>query len=275
MTPQIARLVLAASIACAQPQPSFEVASVKPSNSADRRPLFNMFNIASGGQFTASNVTVRSLIRLAYNTKDFQISGGPTWVASDLFDIAAKPPGATTSDQFAAMLQSLLADRFHMAIRRETKEMPVYALVVAKNGPKFKDAQESDPDIPQLKGRTDLPGGGGRRRVNIIRRGRLTTQGANMPGLAAQLANVVGRTVVDRTGLTGIYDLMLEWAPDENQVANFQAIGVPEGFGAPAPDWQGPTLFTALEEQLGLKLESQKGPVEMFTIERAERPSEN
>jgi uncharacterized protein (TIGR03435 family) len=96
-----------------------------------------------------------------------------------------------------------------------------------------------------------------------------------MPGLAAQLANVVGRTVVDRTGLTGIYDLMLEWAPDENQVANFQAIGVPEGFGAPAPEWQGPTLFTALEEQLGLKLESQKGPVEMFTIERAERPSAN
>jgi len=173
------------------------------------------------------------------------------------------------------MLQSLLAERFQLVLRRDTKEMPVYALVVAKNGPKFKDAHESDPNIPELSGRTDLPAGGPRPRVTFIRRGRLTIQGGNMPGLAAQLSNFLGRTVIDKTGLTGSYDLKLEWVPDENQVAAFQAIGVPEGAGAPPPDWHGPTLFTALEEQLGLKLDSQKGPVEMFAIERVERPSEN
>lgn len=255
--------------------PKFEAASIKPSNSADRRPLFNMFNIQSGGQFTAANVTVSRLIQLAYGIKDFQISGGPGWIGSDLFDIAAKPEGPTKPEQFQLMLQSLLAERFRLAIRHETREMPVYALVVAKNGPKFKDAHESDPNIDELKGRTDLPVGGGRVRVNIIRRGRLIAQGSNMTGLAGQLSNFLGRPVTDKTGLTGTYDLKLEWAPDDNQVANFQAIGIPEGFGAPPPDWPGPTLFTALEEQLGLKLDSQKGRAEVFVIERAEKPSEN
>jgi bla regulator protein BlaR1 len=269
-------LASAGAHAQSQSQPKFEVTSVRPSNSADRRPFFNMFNVPSGGQFTASNVTVRSLVRNAYNIKDFQIAGGPSWTGSDLYDISAKPEGPTRPDQFGLMLQSLLADRFGLVVRRETKEMPVYALVVDKSGPKFKDAHESDPVIPQLQGRTDLPNVEGRRAgVSIIRRGRLTTQMTNMAGLAANLANIVGRTVIDKTGLTGMYDLTVEWSPDENQVANFQSIGVPEGFGAPAPDWQGPTLFTALEEQLGLKLESQKAPVEMFQIERIERPTEN
>ncbi|HXP84817.1 MAG TPA: TIGR03435 family protein [Bryobacteraceae bacterium] len=267
----IAAFLLASALAYSQPQPKFEVASVKPSNSADRRPLVNVFNGS-----TWSNVTVKLLILQAYNIKDFQISGGPGWSDSDLFDVTVKPEGPMKPDQFALILQSLLADRFHLVIRRETREMPVYALVVAKNGPKIKAANKSDPVIPQLKDRKDLPSGGARRPgVSIIRRGRLTNYMTNMSALAANLANVLGRPVVDKTGLTGMYDLMLEWTPDENQVANFQAIGVPEGFGAPPPDWQGPTLFTALEEQLGLKLESEKGPVEMFQIERIERPSEN
>lgn len=93
--------------------------------------------------------------------------------------------------------------------------------------------------------------------------------------LTSELSNFLGRTVVDKTGLTGTYDLKLEWQPDENQVAMFQALGVPEGFGAPAPDPLGPSLFAALEEQLGLRLDSQRGPVETFVIERIERPSEN
>jgi bla regulator protein blaR1 len=96
-----------------------------------------------------------------------------------------------------------------------------------------------------------------------------------MTRLASELSDFLGRTIEDKTGLTGTYDLKLEWVPDENQVAMFQAIGVLEGFGVPPPDWPGPTLFTALEEQLGLRLDSQKGPVEMFAIEGIERPSEN
>ena len=96
-----------------------------------------------------------------------------------------------------------------------------------------------------------------------------------MPSLSAQLSEILGRPVQDKTGLTGTYDLKLEWAPDEYQVAMFQSMGVPEGFGAPAADWKGPSLFAALEEQLGLKLDAQKGPVEMFVIDRIMRPSGN
>ena len=112
-------------------------------------------------------------------------------------------------------------------------------------------------------------------RVNIIRRGRLTTQGSDMTTLASQLSRFLGLTVVDKTGLKGSYGLKLEWAPDKIQVANFQDLGVPEGAGAPLADWPGPTLFTALEEQLGLKLDSQKGSVEVLVAERVEKPSEN
>jgi uncharacterized protein (TIGR03435 family) len=252
----------------------FEAASVKPSSSADKRLLYNMSNVVAGGQFTVSNVTVKRLIQDAYRIKQFQISGGPGWVGSELFDIAAKPDGPVSLEQFQNMLQSLLAERFQLAIKSDTKEMPVYALVVAKNGPKFKAAHESDPNIVDLNGRP-LPQGTGRARITIIRRGRLTTQGTDMASLADSLANFLGRTVLDKTGLTGIYDLKLEWKPDENQVAMFGAMGVPEGFGAPPPDWDGPSLFTALDEQLGLKLDSQKGPVDIFTIEHIERPSAN
>jgi uncharacterized protein (TIGR03435 family) len=269
---RIAGFLLAATVSYAQTQSSFEVASIKPSNSADRRPLIRN---EPGGRFTAANVTAKRLIKWAYNIKDFQISGGPGWMGSDLFDIAAKPEGSAKPVQIPRMVQSLLADRFQLVTRRETKEMPVYTLVVAKNGPKFKDASDSDPNIIDLGNRPDLAGRGARPRFTIIRRGRLTAQGATMAGLAFDLSDFLGRAVVDKTGLAGTYDLKLEWVPDEYQVAMFSAMGVPEGFGAPPPDWQGPSLFTALEEQLGLKLDSQKGPVEIFVIERIEKPTEN
>jgi bla regulator protein blaR1 len=258
MKVRIAGFLLAASIAGAQAQPKFEVASIKPSNSADRRRLFD---VQPGGRITVANFTVKRLIQQAYGIKDFQISGGPGWMGADPFDISTKPEIATTNfDQIKLMLQSLLAERFQLVVRRDTKEVPVYTLVVDKNGPKFKEATEADPNKP---------------RVTIIRRGRLTAQGTDMRIFAGVLSGFLGRVVVDKTGLTGSYDVKLEWVPDENQVAMFQTMGVPEGFGAPAPDWHGPSLFAALPEQLGLKLESQKGPVEIFTIERIERPSEN
>jgi uncharacterized protein (TIGR03435 family) len=172
------------------------------------------------------------------------------------------------------MIQSLLAERFKLVVRRETKEMPMYALAVAKSGPKFKGVKESDPNIADPGGRSDLPPGV-RPRFMIVRRGRFTGQGIDMETLAWRLTGFLGRTVLDKTGLKAQYDLKLEWVPDENQIAMFQAMGVAEGNGAPPPDWQGPSLFTALEEQLGLKLDSQKGPVEMFVIEHVEKPSDN
>jgi uncharacterized protein (TIGR03435 family) len=273
MKVRIAGFLLAASIAGAQTQPKFEVASIKPSNSADRR---KMFDIQPGGRVTVANFTVKRLIQQAYGIKDFQISGGPGWTGTDPFDISAKPEIATTNyDQIKLMLQSLLAERFQLVVRRDTKEVPVYALVVDKSGSKFKEATESDPNVVDLSQRPDLARAGGRPRFTIIRRGRLTAQGTDMRSFADVLSNFLGRVVVDKTTLIGSYDVKLEWVPDENQVAMFQTMGVPEGFGAPAPDWHGPSLFAALPEQLGLKLESQKGPVEIFTIERIERPSGN
>jgi uncharacterized protein (TIGR03435 family) len=247
------------------------VASVKPSNSEDRRPLFR----STPGQYTAANVTVKMLIRAAYGIKLFQISGGPGWMDSDLFDIAAKTDPSVDMNQTRLMLQSLLAKRFQLVIRRDTREMPVYALAVAKNGPKFKESNESDPNIIDLGGRDNTAGAPRRPQVTKIRRGLLVAQEAPMAGFAVQLSDFLGRIVLDKTGLMGKYDLKLEWQPDENQVAMFQAMGVPEGFGAPAPDPMGPSVFAALQEQLGLKLESEKGPVELFVIERVERPSAN
>ncbi len=270
--------VASCSIAIPQTQPSaarhFEAASIKPSGSADQRLSYNMFNIQSGGQFTVSNVTVKRLIQDAYRIKAFQISGGPGWIGSELFDIAAKPDGPVSPEQFQNMLQSLLAERFQLAVKRETEEMPVYALVVAKSGPKIKAVNEADPNIIDLS-HSPIPQGASRPRVTVIRRGRLTAQGLDMASFANTLANFLGRTVFDKTGLMGMYDVKLEWKPDENQVALFGATGVPEGFGAPPLDWDGPSLLTALEEQLGLKLDSQKGPVDIFTIEHIERPSAN
>jgi len=252
-------------------RPQFEVASVKPSNSEDRRPLVRV----TPGQFTAANVTVRMLIRRAYGIMLFQISGGPAWMNSDLFDIGAKLDPSADMNQTNLMLQSLLAERFQLVIRRDTKEMPVYALVVARNGPKFKESNESDPNLIDLGGRETPAGAPKRPQVTKIRRGLLVAQEATMAGFAFQLSDFLGRIVLDQTGLTGKYDLKLEWQPDENQVAMFQAMRVPEGYGAPAPDPSGPSVFAALQEQLGLKLESEKGPVEMFVIERLERPSAN
>ena len=252
-------------------RPKFEVASVKPSNLADRRPLYQ---VGPDGRLTVVNFTLKMLIQKAYGIKLLQISGGPRWIGSDLFDIEAKPEASAKRDQVNLMLQSLLAERFQLVTRRDTREMPVYALVAAKNGPKFKESNESDPSIIDFAARGITPPVR-RPPVTVIRRGLLHAQEATMTGFAFQLSEILGRMVVDKTGLTAKYDLKVEWQPDENQIANFNAMRVAEGYGAPAPDSLGPSLFNALQEQLGLKLESEKGPVEMLVVERIERPLAN
>jgi len=258
----IAGLVVVAGVACAQDRPSFEVASIRPNNSSDARATFRM---GTPGRFGATNVTLRRLIQVAYDIKDFQLSGGPGWIGADRFDINAEGAPTPNSDQVLLMLQSLLADRFKLITRKETKEIQMYALVVAKNGPKIKNAADLN----------EGGGGGARPGAVTIRRGLLLARAAQLTALLNPLSNILGRPVVDRTGMTGVYDLKLEWAPDEIQGAMFRQMGVPEGFGAPPPDFQGPSLFAALEEQLGLKLESQKGQGEILVIEHAERPTEN
>src|SRR5262249_46460738 len=148
----------------------------------DPRAFFNF----RGDQLIANNVTLKRLIQAAYNVRDFQISGGPGWIGSDLFDVAAKTESPVKPEQAGPMLQALLADRFQLTVRRETKEMPVYALTVAKNGPKFKDARETDPNIPELAKGPEMPAGSARPRISIVRRGLLTTQGSDMATVAFQ-----------------------------------------------------------------------------------------
>ena len=270
MNYRIIGLLLAAALGSAQTKPSFEVVSIKPSNPAgDRRPFYS---IRPGGGFMAVNATVIALIQSAYGgINDFQISGGAGWMSSERFDINAKPEGAYNQDQFGLLLQSLLAERFHLVVRRETREMPVYALVADRNGPKFKTANDSAPNLIDLGGATNPRAG--RQPVMRLRAGLMIAQDVTMSTFAFQLSKVLDRSVADKTGLTGKYDFRLDWTPDENQTANFRTRGVADREDPPTAP--GPSLFTALQEQLGLRLASEKGPVEMLVIERIERPSEN
>jgi bla regulator protein blaR1 len=272
------------------PLPSFEVASIKPNKSGDRGMFFQ---IPHGGRFRAVNVGVKMLIGYAYNIRDFQISGGPGWLNSEKYDIEAKTEGAASDDpmklseeqrkhqedQLRLMVQSLLADRFKLTIRQETKELPVYALAIAKNGPKLQAAKEIPaspaPSTPQGPKGAPLKGRG-----MMMRPGQLTGQSAPVSFLAQALSQQLGRTVIDKTGLAGIYDFTLEWAPDERQPQMFKGAGDGEPGrapteSAPPPDSSGPSIFTAVQEQLGLKLESQKGPVEILVIDQVDRPTEN
>ena len=226
---------------------AFEVASVKPNKSGDRGTSMG----PSSGGLTATNATLKFLITFAYDVRDHQISAGPSWFDTERYDIVAKGPiDHPTVAQNRQMLQKLLADRFQLRLLRETKELPEYALVVEKNGPKLHQPEGA---------------GNGMR----IGRGRITTQAVSMEHFAGNLGKLLGRTVVDKTGLQGNFAFTLEWTPDASQ-----PMGV-LGPSPAVPDDSGPSIFTALQEQLGLKLEPQKGPVEILVIDHVEKPSEN
>jgi uncharacterized protein (TIGR03435 family) len=190
----------------------------------------------------------------AFGIRDFQISGGPSWLDSDRFDIVAKPENRSTPAQVPQMVQSLLVDRFKLKFHRETKEMPVFALVVGKNGPKMKPTRPEDDAARPNRG---FQGG----------RGELTALGADMAALTTRLSAIVGRPVIDRTALTGKFDFKLQWTP-ENPVQ----MKSPD---EPVPDNEhGPSIFAAVQ-QLGLRLENQKGPVEIIVIDSVEKPTAN
>jgi uncharacterized protein (TIGR03435 family) len=256
----------------------YEVASIKP-NKSDTNMVRLMFT-PSG--LSATNVTLGMLIRTAYGIEENQISGGPSWLKSDHYDIDAKMDGPTADalhklaeDQGRLarqhMLQALLADRFKLAVHHDSKELSIYALVVAKNGPKLQQAKPGDTYPNGIKG----PDGIGRAGMMRMGRGQLTAQALPLSALARMLTDQLGRTVVDKTGLPGNYDFTLRWTPDESQGASLRGPDTGPQGGASSGDSSGPSLFTALQEQLGLKLESQKGPVETYVIDHAEKPSEN
>jgi uncharacterized protein (TIGR03435 family) len=268
-------LVLAAGLAFGQSAPAFEVASVKP-NSGDEHRVGLQF--MPGGGLRTTGTTLKFLITFAYQVQDFQISGGPGWINSDRFDIVAKSERSTsessTPDDPRKMtdaqmktaaeilrqkLQALLADRFQLTLHHETKEQSVYALVVGKNGSKLQESQSKQE--------------GRRMRMS---RGDLNGEGVPLDMLVKVLSDQVGRPVIDRTGLKGNFDIKLQWTADPGQSAGQFAGPPPPGVEAPPPpDPNGPSIFTAVQEQLGLRLESQKGPVDLIVIDRVEKPSEN
>jgi uncharacterized protein (TIGR03435 family) len=262
--------------ATAVPRPSFEVASIKPHTSDDRRMVFRP---SPGGRMEIAGVPLRVMIRVAYDVQDFQISGGPKWMDTDRWDIVAKT-GDGSDSQLAERVQVLLEDRFKLQIRRESKEMPVLALSVAKGGPKF---QKDDADCPAGPQGTPAPTVPGQTPIPLCGRlrvgpGFLYGDKVHVLQIIQSVSNAVGRPVIDRTELTGRYDIKLEWTPEQRQAP----LGAPEqgqngqGVSPPMPPANSaPSIFTALQEQLGLKLEPQRAPVQMLMIDLVELPEEN
>jgi uncharacterized protein (TIGR03435 family) len=261
----------------------YDVASIKPNKSSGIMQMVRMMYKPDG--LSATNVTLQMLITQGYGINDFQLSGAPEWVKSEHYDVEAKME-KSLADQLKGltpeqsrpkrqhMLQSMLADRCKLKLHRETRELPVYALVVGKNGAKVREAKPGDAYANGFQGFEGHALGAG---LWIMNRGgptTITSQGVALPQLVDMLSQQLGRTVLDRTGLTGKYDFTLEWKPEETApVFKGSDSGAPPN--ATPPDSSGPSLFTAIQEQLGLKLESQKGPVEILVIDHIEKPSEN
>jgi uncharacterized protein (TIGR03435 family) len=251
------------------PPPAWDVVSVRPNKSASG--MIRMMSTPDG--ISQSNVPLKSLIASAYGVKDHLVSGGPGWVDSSPYDIEAKVAGPDvpaykklTRDQRSLMLQALLTDRFKLAVHPEIKELPIYELVIAKGGPKLAEAKAGDTYPNGFKGPDGVAHGG---MMRMDGRGKFTGQALPLSTLVDMLSRQLHRTIVDNTGLTGKYDFTLEYTPDGPPAEG------PSHDGASSPDPSGPTVFTAVEEQLGLHLNSTKGPVKTIVIDHIEAPTEN
>jgi uncharacterized protein (TIGR03435 family) len=254
--------------------PAFEVASVKPNRSGTTQANAGL----QPNGVNLINLPLRGVIQLAYGVaQPSKLVGAPDWTVRERFDIVARAAGTTSAEEIRFMLQNLLADRFKLVVRREKRPLDAYALVLARKDGKLGEhmrvstsgcslpptapggriATPSNPAPSPMCG--PRPGGPG----------RLILEGSPIGQLANLLAPAAGRTVVDKTGLTGRYDVDLSFAPER------QLPGPANDGAAVAPDANAPSLFTALQEQLGLKLESSQEPEEVLVIERVERPIED
>jgi uncharacterized protein (TIGR03435 family) len=253
--------------------PEFDVVSVKQDKSGTG--MMRLMSRPDG--YSATNVSAKLLIQVAYGIREDLISDAPRWADTARFDFEAKVAGADVDDlkklsqeQRRSMLQPALADRFKLKVHNETKQLPVFELVVAKGGTKLKEATPGDTYATGIKG-ADGKGHAGTMRMSP---GEVTGQGVPIANLVNLLATQLHQTVIDKTGLRGTYDLDLTWAPDQEAGPMFKG-----GDGSQkadiAPDSTGPSIFTALQEQLGLKLQSTKGPVETIVVDHIEMPSEN
>lgn len=242
-SPALASLV--ACVCFGQTTQHFEVVSIRPNRSDDRGG--GMMPIAGG--FSARNLSVNMLIQSAYGLKPWQIFGGPAWVTVDRYDIEAKTEGNPSFKEKLEMCKPLLADRFQLKFHHETRQAPSYSLTVAKNGPKLQATAAG------VRGYI-RPG-----------RGLIEGKGVTMRGLADFLSGSLGQSVADKTGVIGDFDIRLEWLPIEGEL-DYKYDDRPL-------DSNGSSIFTAIQEQLGLRLEASKGPTEVLVIDHIERPSEN
>lgn len=220
------------------------------------------------GLFTCENCAVAGLITRAFDIRDYQLSG-PDWMRNTRFNVSAKIASGTTKEQFLLMIQNLLAERFQMKFHRDQKEMAVLNMVVAKNGPKFReskpapapdddDKRDSGPPKKDANGFPVLAPGKGMSMAIMNDRAALRCGEETMSGLAQMLSNQLRTPVMDETGLKAKYDVAMTWVPGDSA------------------DNPGPTIYTALQEQLGLKLESKKGMVGVVVIDHLEKaPTEN
>jgi len=258
--------------------PRFEVASIKPAG--NQGPM--MMRPQPGG--LNGTASLKLLMQSAYAVQPFQIAGGPEWIESERYAIEAKADGNPSRDRIFLMLQSLLEVRFRLKIHRETRELPVFDLVVAKGGPKLPPpregvCQDSADPLPEVTGGRMAPPARGPAPVArcgalgvMLQMGGARIAGGKVPmsELARTLSVLLGRTVVDRTAVTGLFDLRLDFLPDDSTPRL-----PPPPPNSVSTDTMSPAIFSALPEQLGLKLESAKRPVEVIVIDHVQRPSAN
>jgi len=235
--------------------PAFEVASIKRNTSANERPSLTI----NAGRVTIRNGPLRAIIRSAFGLQAFEVVGGPDWVDTDGWDVNAKAEPGAERQPTGPMMQSLLADRFKLVAHKETRDLPVYALVFARQdhafGPKLHaSSTDCQKEVGALIARTGQPPSADAPPLCGIRSvsGHIELNATRInPNFVRTLAPITGRSVVDQTGLTGVFDAELVWSDSE----------------------AGPSLFTAIQEQLGLKLEAQRGPVDVLVIDHVERPT--
>ncbi|HVW08528.1 MAG TPA: TIGR03435 family protein [Bryobacteraceae bacterium] len=249
-------LLLLAAYACFAQQPrAFDVAAVKPNASGGNGVSMR----TQHGHLTVENAPLFQIIQQAFLIKEFQLSGGPGWIMSERYNIDARMEKDDISDRDLWLsLQPLLTDRFHLKFHREPRTMPVFSLVVAKGGPKFQPHKESADGKDQPRLGVSIGSG----------KGKLTATKTTMASFADSLGHQVDRVVVDNTGLKGEYDFTVEWSPDNHEGSIVSAVEEKVGL-------TGLSVFEALQEQLGLKLESSKGPVQVIVIDSVDRPSAN
>jgi len=300
MTRAIYRTIPCLLTACAlwaQTSPaSFEVASIKPTAPPDMAGGKMMIRVGcqnDPGRVNCSGLTVKDMLTRGYGLKPFQVSG-PSWVENDRWDVMAKIPDGAQSEKVPEMWQAMVTDRFHVVLSRETKELPIYALIVGKNGPKLTPAEENasptvvtapDGSKVSLGSGGGVSGGGGARQGTMIMdgSGKMQVKGSTLGGFSDMLSRMMDRPVFDMTNVSGKYDIVLEVSMEDmvgmkRMAGGGGAVMMSHGGGGgegPAPESNPRASIFSAVQQLGLKLEPRKSPVETLIVDKAERPSEN